>query len=241
MAVEMSGDEDGIVDNNGGAMGVRGVQVVDVDEGSIVDISEDEVENSEDDDETIDDGISVPADDRVFSGSRNVDVPKLLSCFISGSDRNMDTVPDPSSGAPVATTAGVASAPTEILSSLRVPRKSVGMIPSRAGTADWRGGRGHFSRGGHSQGGGRSQEGGGRYRRFGRNQYRGGGRWTWGGGGEGCQGMRHHQGQGPRLARGYYQGGGYHGRYGRGDVRVDRCHTGRDDNSGADLRGRWRR
>jgi hypothetical protein len=52
-AVEISGDEGGIVDNNVNATGVRRVPVVDVDEGSVVDISEDEVENSDNDDETM--------------------------------------------------------------------------------------------------------------------------------------------------------------------------------------------
>ena len=141
----MFGGEEGIVDNNGDAMGVRGVPVVDVDEGSVlIDISEDEVENSDNNEETIDDGLT-------FSGSRNINIPKLLSCFVSsGSNQNMDIVPDPSSGLHFVTMADVAAAPTKTPSSTRVPRKSVGMMPSRREQADWWGGGGHFSVGGHS-------------------------------------------------------------------------------------------
>jgi hypothetical protein len=86
-----------IIDNKKNDMtDVRKVPVVDVDEGSIVDTSEGEGKNSGEDDETIDDGIFVPADDIVSTGSRNK------------SDNDIRTIPDCSAGVHIATgTAGV--------------------------------------------------------------------------------------------------------------------------------------
>ena len=56
-----AGGEEGIINNSDNTTGdLQGVPVVDVDEASVVDTSEDEEENSHDDDETIDDGITVP-------------------------------------------------------------------------------------------------------------------------------------------------------------------------------------
>ncbi len=68
-AAGMSGNKLDVINNKKNDMtDVRKVPVVDVNEGSIVHTSEDEVENSGEENETIDDGISVPADNIVSTG-----------------------------------------------------------------------------------------------------------------------------------------------------------------------------
>lgn len=120
VAAGMSGKKLDIIDNKKNDMtDVRKVPVVDVDEGSIVDTSEDEGKNSGEDDETIDDGIFVPADDIVSTGSRNK------------SDNDIRTIPDCSAGVHIATgTVGV-TASTDTASSFRIPRKLAGTIPNQ--------------------------------------------------------------------------------------------------------------
>ncbi len=165
VAAGMSGNKLDVIDNKKNDMtDVRKVPVVDVDEGSIVDTSEDEVENSGEDDETIDDGMSVPANDIVSTGSGNK------------SDNNIRTIPDCSAGVNIATGMAGVTASTDTASSFRIPRKLAGTIPNHGEQTDGWGDGVHFRGGGHSGVG------------FGR--YRGGERRTSGGGGE-YQGMRH--------------------------------------------------
>ena len=120
VAAVISGKKLDIIDNKKNDMtDVRKVPVVDVDEGSIVDTSEDEGKNSGEDDETIDDGIFVPEDDIVSTGSRNK------------SDNDIRTIPDCSAGVHIATgTVGV-TASTDTALSFRIPRKLAGTIPNQ--------------------------------------------------------------------------------------------------------------